>query len=170
MAKKSKKERLLSRLEQLQVENAQLKRQLAGVERQPDPGEDVNQAELHRMRTELKALQAQVEQAEQQAREDLFRQMVSSPAKRGLRKLIAFGEDDEPGWLAPLARYMRDELGLRLLGKAGERLTLTLDNRDDYQLNDRVELPCEVRITIRGIAINETVLLRPEVSPAVEDE
>lgn len=174
--KRSRRQRELDERARLEKERNRLRSELALKEKvvsQAESKVDVVRsdaaAELRRVNLALQDTAADYEQIREQATHELFQDLIASPAQISLIKLLTLEDDTELRWLLPLAYYLRERVGLHLIGEKNQRLTLTVANCDDYIIHEAVSLPCEVRISRRGFSIGETVIARPEVTSLLEE-
>lgn len=170
-SKKSRRERQLEERLRLEKTAQRLKHELTTKERRiADAESQVQQVrtdavlEVRRISGELQDTAQSVEQIREQAILDLFADLLASPAQISLIKLMTLPDDSEPRWLLPLTYYLRDRVGLRLVGEKDQRVTLTEDHCDDFALREQVTLPCEAVIIKRGFAIADSIIQRPEVA------
>src|SRR5688572_22175120 len=153
--KLSRRERLLEDRKRLEKEGKRLRGEIAAREKQVQQARGDASIEVQRMRAEYGDTQIDAESIRERAIHDLFADILNSPAQISLIRLLTMGDDTDQRWLLPLAYYLRDEVGLRLLGEKDEIITLTAENCDDYTIDEQVSLPCEVRISKRGFAIGD---------------
>lgn len=174
--KRSRRQRQLDERARLEKERNRLRSELTLKEKVVSQAESKVDAvrldaaaELRRVNLALQDTTDDYQQIREQAIHEMFQDLIASPAQISLIKLLTLEDDTELRWLLPLAYYLRERIGLHLVGKKDQRLTLTADNCDDYIIYQAVSLPCEVRISRRGFAIGDTVIARPEVSSLSEE-
>ena len=161
----SEVQEVLDKLERVNSENQRLKEELD----QQSQELAWAQQQVTDLKAEWTSLKQQVELAETEvdgSRTDalvsLFKEMANERHNRLLRKLLAFN-GDEPKLLRDLARHLRDDLKLALEGAIDDKVTLTEENLDRYELQEAVTLPCRARIIGRGISFEGRPILRTEV-------
>ena len=161
----SEVQEVLDKLERVNSENQRLKKELD----QQSQELAWTQQQVTDLKAEWASLKQQVELAQTEvdgSRTDalvsLFKEMANERHNRLLRKLLAFS-GEEPKLLCDLARYLRDDLKLALEGAIDDKVTLTEENLDHYELQEAVTLPCRARIIGRGISFEGRPILRTEV-------
>lgn len=167
-AKLSRRERQNETNKRLHQERQKLQHQLSQRDQQVQQVRGDATTEVQRIRSEYADTQLDAEAIRSDAIRDLFADILSSPAQISLIKLLTLTDDTDQRWLLPLAYYLRDEVGLRLIGEKDELITLTEANADDYTIDEQITLPCEVRLSKRGFAIGESIIQRPEVTTQLE--
>jgi hypothetical protein len=120
------------------------------------------QAQCESLENETTRLREDVERSRADALRTLFADMSSERNNRMLRKLLAY-DREEPGLLVDVVRYLKTEMNLALEGEVGSEVTLTQENLDDYEVNERVALPSQARIIGRGISFEGQTVLRTQV-------
>jgi chromosome segregation ATPase len=154
-----------SQRDQLAASNQKLQEQLSKQEQELAlPQQQVTdlKAECDSLKQEVELAKAEVVSSRTDTLVSLFKDMADKRHNRLLHKLLAF-EEDSPGLLRDVVRYLRDELKLTLIGETGSEIILTAENLDHYEVQEAVTLPCQVRVIGRGISFDGKVIARTEM-------
>jgi chromosome segregation ATPase len=161
-------------LDEAQEKIQALKAEVGSLEQELDKQKQTStekQERLEALEAQCRSLEQRIEQTEAEvasSRTDalvsLFKDMADVQYNHVLRKLLAF-EDEEPELLHHLASYFRDNLKLTLEGEVHAQIMLTEENLDDYEVEERVVLPCPARVIGRGISFDGRPILRTQVEP-----
>jgi hypothetical protein len=166
--KLSRRERLIEDRKRLEQESKRLRSEVSKRDQQVQQVRGDASIEVQRIQSEYSDTQLDAETIREQAIHDLFKDILAGPAQISLIRLLTMDDDTDQRWLLPLVYYLRDQVGLSLIGEKDEIITLTSENCDAFTIDEHVSLPCEVRISKRGFAIGETIIQRPEVTTQLE--
>ena len=154
-----------NRFDRLLHDNADLKNKLSERSRELAKAQQkADNLENECKSLKLKSLQAEdeIQRSEVNALVSFFKDMADEKNNRLLRKLLAF-EEDKPKLLYNIAHYFRTNTKISLDGKVGERITLTDENIDRYEIQESVNLPCKAQVIGRGISYQDKSILRIQI-------
>src|SRR5256885_12009789 len=128
--KLSRRERLIEDRKRLEQESKRLRKEVSTRDQQVQQIRGDATFEVQRIQSEYSDTQLDAETIREQAIHDLFKDILASPAQISLIRLLTMGDDTDQRWLLPLAYYLRDQVGLSLIGEKDSTITLTPDNAD----------------------------------------